>query len=67
LSLWSCRHFGAWLSKPRRAANTAMDEIDAMLAELHSLRARLVSEIRASDDAHAERLDAMLGGVHQVG
>ena len=37
----------------RRTANTAMDEIDAMLRELHALRARLIGEIRASDDASA--------------
>jgi hypothetical protein len=44
----------------RRAANTAMDEIDAMLAALHALRARLVSEIRDADDATAARVDALL-------
>jgi hypothetical protein len=43
-----------------QAANTAMDEIDAMLRELHQLRARLVGEIRESDDATAARVDAML-------
>lgn len=43
----------------RRAANTAMDAIDAMLAELHQLRSRLLTEIRASDDATARRVDAM--------
>ena len=31
-----------------------------MLGELHQLRARLVSEIRVSDDAAAARVDAML-------
>jgi len=45
----------------RRAANTAMDTIDAMLATLHQMRARLVSEIRASDDANAARTDRLLG------
>jgi len=44
----------------RRAANTAMDEIDRMLRELHAMRSRLVSEIRVSDDAAAARADAML-------
>jgi hypothetical protein len=46
----------------RRAANDAMGAIDAMLRELHQLRARLAVEIRASDDAAAARVDAMLGG-----
>ncbi len=44
----------------RRAANTAMDEVDAVLRELNALRSRLVSEIHASDDARAARVDAML-------
>jgi hypothetical protein len=37
-----------------------MDAIDAMLAELHQLRARLISEIRASDDVTAARVDELL-------
>jgi hypothetical protein len=47
----------------RRAASTAMDAIDAMLADLHAMRARLVTEIRASDDATAARADALLAGI----
>jgi len=51
-------------SKPqpgiRQAANTAMDEIDAMLADLHRARSALIDEIHASDDASAARVDAML-------
>ena len=37
-----------------------MDAIDAMLAELHALRSRLTGEMRASDDATAARVDALL-------
>lgn len=44
----------------RQAANNAMDAIDRALAGLHRLRDRLVSDIRASDDASAARVDAML-------
>ena len=44
----------------RRAANTAVDAIDAMLAELHAMRSRLLGEIRAADDATGERVDALL-------
>ena len=51
----------------RRAASTAMAEIDRMLAELNAMRARLVSEIRASDDASATRADAMLAGLRDGG
>jgi hypothetical protein len=34
-----------------------------MLANLHAMRARLASEIRASDDTKAARVDAMLAAV----
>jgi hypothetical protein len=44
----------------RRAANDAMDAIDATLRELHAMRARLLDEMRASDDATAARADALL-------
>jgi len=44
----------------RQAANTAMAAIDTMLAELHAMRQRLVSEIRAADDANAARADELL-------
>jgi hypothetical protein len=44
----------------RQAANTAMDTIDAMLAELHRARTSLVTEIRQADDASAVRVDALL-------
>jgi len=37
-----------------------MDAIDGMLADLHAMRARLVSEIRAADDASAARADEPL-------
>jgi hypothetical protein len=37
-----------------------MDAIDQMLLELHQLRARLVAEIRASDDAADARADELL-------
>ena len=39
-----------------------MAAIDGMLRDLHAMRARLVSEIRGSDDATAARVDAMLCG-----
>ena len=44
----------------RRAANDAMDAVDRALAELHALRSRLLSEVRASDDQAAARVDALL-------
>jgi hypothetical protein len=62
LAQWMARDDARADPDARRAANTAMEAIDAMLAELHQLRARLVSEVRASDDASAARADALLDG-----
>ncbi len=50
LAQWMARDDSKAQPEVRRTANTAMDEIDAMLREL---RARLIGEIRASDDASA--------------
>ncbi len=61
LAVWSGRDDTRPQPEARRAANTAMDAVDAMLGELHALRSRLLGEIRASDDARAARVDAMLG------
>ena len=60
LSQWENRDDSRPQPEIRRAASTAMDAIDAMLAVLHALRSRLVSEIRESDDATAARADALL-------
>ena len=60
LAQWLAREDTKAEPDARRAANTAMDEIDAMLRELHELRSRLVGEIRASDDLSAVRVDALL-------
>jgi hypothetical protein len=53
-------------AEERRAANTAMDTIDAMLSELHVLRARMVSEIRTDDDASLARADELLARCRQL-
>jgi hypothetical protein len=60
LAQWMARDNNKAEPAVRQAANTAMEEIDAMLSELHALRARLVGEIRISDDASAARADALL-------
>ncbi len=60
LAQWETRDDSKAQPEVRRAANTAMDAIDTMLAELHAMRSRLVGEIRASDDASAARADALL-------
>jgi hypothetical protein len=61
LAQWMARDDSKAEPAIRQAANTAMDEIDAMLSVLHALRSRVVSEIRASDDVTAARVDALLG------
>jgi hypothetical protein len=66
LGRWEDRDDTKAQPEVRRAANTAMGEIDAMLRELHAMRSRLVGEIRDSDDAAAVRADAMLAGLKAV-
>ena len=60
LAVWAARDDSKPDGEARRAANTAMDEIDAMLRELHALRNQLIDETRASDDATDARADALL-------
>ena len=60
LAQWMARDDTKAQPAIRQAANTAMDQVDAMLSELHALRARLVSEIRDSDDASDARVNALL-------
>ncbi len=60
LAQWEVRPDGEPAPDARRAANTAMDAIDAMLAALHGIRSRLVTEVRQADDAAAVRADALL-------
>ena len=62
LATWSARDDARPCPEARRAANTAIDAIDAMLRDLYAIRARLISEVRISDDATAARVDALLAG-----
>jgi hypothetical protein len=65
LAQWMARDDTRAQPAVRQAANTAMDTVDAMLAGLHQLRARLVAEIRASDQLAAERADALLARLRE--
>jgi hypothetical protein len=58
LAVWEARQEPD--AHARRCASDAVDAIDAMLAGLHSIRARLVSEIRQADDAADRRADESL-------
>ena len=60
LAQWMARDDTKAQPAIRQAANTAMDQVDAMLSELHTLRSQLVSEIRDSDDASDARAEALL-------
>jgi hypothetical protein len=62
LTLWSARDDGEPDAAARRSANEAMDAIDRALRQLHALRERLADDMRASDDAAAARVDALLAG-----
>lgn len=62
LAVWAGRDDSRAQPEVREAANTALLSIDTMLAALHSARSVLVAEIRASDDAAAVRVDALLAG-----
>jgi len=60
LGQWARRDDSKAQPQVRQAANTAMDAIDAMLADLQAAGATLAAEIRQSDDAAAARADALL-------
>ena len=47
-------------ARARRYASAAVNAIDAAIAELHAIRARLITEIRAADDATNARADQLL-------
>ena len=60
LAIWGARDDTRPDAHARRAANDAMNAVDAMLQALHALRQSLVSDIRNSDDRSAERADKLL-------
>lgn len=60
LILWTDRDDTKPQPALRQAANVAVDSIDALLRELYRMRTELITQIRVSDDASAERVDALL-------
>ena len=58
LAVWQARREPD--AHARRCALDAVDAIDAAIAELHDVRARLVAEIRESDDVSTARADELL-------
>ena len=58
LAIWQARREPD--AHARRCASGAVDAIDAALAELHGIRARLIGDIRRADDQAAARVDELL-------
>jgi hypothetical protein len=67
LALWATRDDTKAQPGVRRAANDAVDAVDAALRELHGLRSRLVPEIRAADDAAMTRTEELLRRLREEG
>jgi hypothetical protein len=57
---WACRDDSKAQPEVRQAASKAVDVIDTLLRDLHTIRVRLVGEIRKSDDAALVRTEALL-------
>jgi DNA transposition AAA+ family ATPase len=52
------RRVNVGTAEQRRAAHDAVTAIDAAIRKLHAIRADLVADIRRTDDAHMDQLDA---------
>ena len=60
LATWATRDDSKAQPEVTRAGHTAVEAIDAMLAQLHRARQQLVGEIREHQDAGLARADALL-------
>jgi len=61
LAVWMARDDSKAGASVVRAGNQVMTSIDAMLRQLHELRARMVAERREDQDIAAARVDAYAG------
>jgi hypothetical protein len=66
MAAWATRDDSRAQPEVTRAGHSAVEAIDAMLAELHRARQQLVTEIREHQDAAMARVDALLAR-HQAG
>jgi hypothetical protein len=66
LATWQARDDTKPDAHARRAANSAIDAVDAMLRELHAIRQLLISEVQQADRATAARVDALLADRDQA-
>ncbi len=60
LAIWVARDDSKADAAVTRAGNQVLDSIDAMLHQLHQLRARMIDERREDQDTAAARVDALL-------
>src|SRR5438477_12408537 len=66
LAIWMARDDSKADASVTRAGNQVIDSIDAMLRQLHQLRARMVDERRADQDIAAARADELLARARQL-
>ena len=66
LAVWMARDDSKADASVVRAGNQVLDSIDAMLRQLHQLRARMVAEYREDQDIAAVRADELLGRARQL-
>jgi hypothetical protein len=60
LAVWATRDDSKAQPEVTRAGHSAVEAIDAMLAELHKARQQLVGEVREHQDAAMARVDTLL-------
>ena len=66
LAIWMARDDSKADASVVRAGNQVLDSIDAMLRQLHQLRARMVTEYREHQDIGDARADELLTRVRQL-
>ena len=66
LAIWMARDDSKADASVTRAGNQVLDSIDAMLRQLHQVRARMVAEYREDQDTAAARADALLERCRQL-
>ena len=66
LAMWMARDDSKADASVVRAGNQVLDSIDAMLRQLHQLRARMVAERREDQDIAAVRADELLARARQL-
>jgi hypothetical protein len=66
LAIWMARDDSKADASVTRAGNQVTDSIDAMLRQLHQLRARMVAEHREHQDIGDARADELLARARQL-